>query len=78
MHGCFWHSHGCKRSRVPSSNIDYWERKLGGNVLRDRMNEARLIELGWRVFVVWECELREAPIRLSHFLGASRVASSHS
>ena len=57
VHGCFWHWHGCKRSRMPSSNVDYWERKIGRNVERDAANAAALAGLGWSVEVVWECEL---------------------
>ncbi len=64
VHGCQWHWHGCKRSRMPSSNVDYWRRKISRNVERDAANAAALDALGWRVEVVWECELAPATSRL--------------
>ena len=58
VRGCYWHSHpGCALAVAPSSNTDFWARKLSGTVERDRRNEAALRKAGWRVFVVWECEL---------------------
>lgn len=59
VRGCFWHQHeDCKGGRLPASNLDYWAPKLARNVERDRANDAALAALGWRVVVVWECELR--------------------
>src|SRR5215475_5598744 len=59
VHGCFWHQHrGCKKSRKPTSNTDYWDRKLTENVIRDRRNISELKKLGWRVLVIWQCETR--------------------
>ena len=73
VHGCFWHRHdGCAKSRLPKTRHDYWRSKFEGNVERDKRNEQRLAEDGWRVFVVWECEIEkdEALIeRLMEFLG---------
>jgi DNA mismatch endonuclease, patch repair protein len=60
VHGCFWHSHeGCSLATVPKKNRDWWVEKLRGNVERDARKEAQLRELGLRVLVVWQCELRE-------------------
>lgn len=57
IHGCFWHQHaGCRFAYMPASNRQFWLEKLGGNVGRDRRNDAALRELDWRVFTVWECE----------------------
>jgi DNA mismatch endonuclease, patch repair protein len=58
VHGCFWHWHGCKRSRMPESNHDYWTRKIGRNVERDRRNHEALLAAGWRVQTIWECDLQ--------------------
>ena len=59
IHGCFWHQHsGCKEAVRPKTRQDYWETKLNRNIERDASNIAKLEELGWRVFVIWECELR--------------------
>lgn len=60
VHGCFWHMHkGCGNAKLPSTRPDFWREKLGRNVERDRENVAALIDLGWRVLVVWECSTRE-------------------
>lgn len=59
VNGCFWHMHNCSRSRMPKSNLDYWEPKIRRNVERDAANQAALKEQGWRVFVIWECELKK-------------------
>jgi DNA mismatch endonuclease (patch repair protein) len=59
VHGCFWHCHRCKYgSVVPATRAEFWAAKRGGNVARDRRNRAALGRLGWRVVVVWECEVR--------------------
>ena len=59
VHGCFWHNHsGCKRATIPKSNTDYWESKIKGNVLRDKTHTGELIQLGWKVKIVWECEVK--------------------
>ena len=58
VQGCFWHRHPeCEKAVIPSSNRSFWEEKLIKNRERDAMNHMRLRELGWRVFVVWECEI---------------------
>ncbi len=60
VHGCFWHMHeGCKNAKLPSTRPEFWREKLGRNVERDRENVDALLELGWRVLVVWECATRE-------------------
>lgn len=61
VHGCFWHQHpdpACKIVRRPKSNRSYWSAKLRRNVERDAENCARLHGLGWKVLVIWECEVR--------------------
>ena len=57
VHGCFWHSHGCKKSTVPKSRREFWEQKFRDNQKRDERVMALLHELGWRAMVVWECAL---------------------
>lgn len=58
VRGCFWHAHeGCPRSSRPSSNSHYWLPKLARNVQRDKASDEALLSLGWRVRVVWECEI---------------------
>lgn len=59
VHGCFWHRHpGCKYAYTPKSNVEFWTNKLEGNVTRDRLTEQTLEEMGWRVLIVWECEIK--------------------
>ena len=59
VRGCFWHRHpGCKAATTPKSNVRFWKAKFRRNVARDRLHEAQWAAAGWRVFVVWECELR--------------------
>lgn len=58
VNGCFWHHHECSRFVWPSSNKEYWLKKINGNVERDNRNYNLLKELGWRVIVIWECELK--------------------
>lgn len=59
VHGCFWHCHRCKYgSVVPATRAEFWAAKRKGNVDRDRRNAAALRRLGWRVAVIWECEVR--------------------
>lgn len=58
VHGCFWHRHeGCKYAYNPKSRVDFWQTKFLQNVERDREVEKQLKELGWKVRVVWECEV---------------------
>lgn len=58
VHGCYWHRHsGCKDASMPKSNVDFWAKKFSENTERDRKVEQALTERGWRVMVVWECEL---------------------
>lgn len=60
VHGCFWHGHACARgARVPKANREYWVEKIGRNVERDKRNLAALAHSGWRILVIWECELKE-------------------
>ena len=58
VHGCFWHAHSCRAGRLPTSNVAYWSDKLRANTRRDRLRAAALRRLGWRVWTVWECELK--------------------
>ena len=60
VHGCFWHGHdNCSYGRLPKSNLDYWRPKLERNKERDAENIQCLLEMGWEVAVVWQCELKD-------------------
>lgn len=58
VQGCFWHMHNCGRFHWPTTNQEYWERKIYRNVERDKINKEQLQALGWKVLTVWECELK--------------------
>lgn len=58
VHGCFWHGHHCRQGRPSSSNTEYWLPKIESNRKRDARKEQDVRELGWRVFTIWECELK--------------------
>lgn len=61
VHGCFWHRHkGCKDATTPKTRTEWWEAKFTGNVERARRNQRSLRKEGWRVVVVWECEMKNA------------------
>jgi DNA mismatch endonuclease (patch repair protein) len=62
VHGCFWHRHpdkDCKLARMPKSRLDFWTNKLEGNRARDLRKQEELANQGWRVLVIWECELKD-------------------
>ena len=59
INGCFWHLHeGCRYFKWPTTNEEFWKNKLTANKDRDLAQYKRLFELGWRIFIVWECELK--------------------
>jgi DNA mismatch endonuclease (patch repair protein) len=60
VHGCFWHGHaGCRRAARPSTNREFWDRKIDGNVARDVANVKALRHAGWKVLVVWQCATKD-------------------
>ena len=65
VHGCFWHLHKCRQGRnAPAANRRYWQAKRKRNFDRDRRSIAKLRRMGWRVMVLWECQLKD-PNRLT-------------
>jgi DNA mismatch endonuclease, patch repair protein len=79
VRGCFWHQHkGCIDSHIPKTKISYWRPKLRRNVWRDGRNLKELKKLGWRVLVVWECQVKSSTAerlqaRLKGFLTPASV-----
>jgi DNA mismatch endonuclease (patch repair protein) len=73
VRGCFWHQHRrCPEAHIPKSRTTYWLPKLARNGQRDKANCKLLRELGWRVLVVWECEVADTKhlsMKLRAFLG---------
>ncbi|MCS0810482.1 very short patch repair endonuclease [Massilia agilis] len=72
VNGCFWHGHKCPTGHIPKSNSAFWLAKVTANRARDAKNIRKARSLGWKVFVVWECQIRsqkltqEVADRLSH------------
>jgi DNA mismatch endonuclease, patch repair protein len=59
INGCYWHRHkGCKFTYNPKSNIDFWNEKFKSNVERDNNSYKALIDSGWKVIIVWECDIK--------------------
>ena len=58
VNGCFWHGHDCHLFSWPKTRPEFWHLKIGGNVDRDLRVRAQLIEAGWRVAEIWECQLK--------------------
>ncbi len=59
VHGCFWHGHEkCKYFVVPKTRTEWWSNKIAKTISRDKENNEKLTQLGWKVFIIWECELK--------------------
>lgn len=73
INGCFWHSHDCSNGRrSPKSNQAFWSAKRQGTRERDASAVKILEASGWKVLVIWECELKDAELllrTLQEFLG---------
>jgi DNA mismatch endonuclease (patch repair protein) len=66
VHGCFWHRHkGCKLATTPKSNTEYWEAKFIANRQRDGRKIRQLRTLGWKVLVVWQCQIEADPAEVA-------------
>jgi len=57
IHGCFWHGHTCKRGKLPETNYEFWQEKIGKNIERDTQNISELKENNWNVIIIWLCEI---------------------
>jgi DNA mismatch endonuclease (patch repair protein) len=80
VHGCFWHGHSCSRgNRLPKTNCEYWQAKIGRNRTRDEQHLMKLQSLGWEVLSVWECDLQDlahlgsSETRIKNFLSTVRT-----
>lgn len=61
VHGCFWHRHeDCKDATTPKTRTEFWLEKFDKNVKNDQIKQEKLRELGWKVIVIWECELKRS------------------
>lgn len=79
VHGCFWHGHGCPKGRLPKSKLGYWSEKIESNQQRDSRTKRELTKLGWRVLVLWQCELNDVKglsRKLRSFVGHRKFRST--
>ncbi|WP_419834232.1 very short patch repair endonuclease [Endozoicomonas atrinae] len=58
INGCFWHGHNCHLYKPPRSKPDFWKTKISKNKERDKKNKAKILKLGWRLLIVWECAIQ--------------------
>ncbi len=59
VNGCFWHGHeNCKAARLPKSNSSFWTNKIAQNIERDRKVQSQLQQMGYRILIIWECQLK--------------------
>ena len=60
VNGCFWHGHNCKKAALPTTNKRFWKKKLTGNKERDKLNLLKLKKEGWKVLIIWQCEIKKS------------------
>ena len=78
VHGCFWHGHDCRRgARMPATNVEYWQQKIGRNRKRDRKNARLLRAQGWSVYTIWECKASASAAKLVRTLQRRRGQQTH-
>lgn len=69
VHGCFWHRHkGCKDATTPKTRTEFWLEKFDKNVKNDQIKQEKLREGGWKIIVIWECELKKDFIKTMEWL----------
>jgi DNA mismatch endonuclease (patch repair protein) len=78
INGCFWHGHGCKLSKIPMSNQEYWKRKIEANMERDLSSLEKIKDIGWFPIVLWECEVKNELILEERLRGVLDEASIES
>ena len=66
VHGCFWHRHqNCKYASTPKTRQEFWNKKFNENINRDKLNQENLSSKGWKIIVVWECEIKDKDFDLN-------------
>jgi len=69
VHGCFWHGHkNCRRSSLPSTNKKFWIKKINSNQVRDTKNKIDLQKLGYKVIIIWQCQISNFEKRSKTFI----------
>ena len=66
VHGCFWHRHqNCKYASNPKTRKEFWEAKFRENINRDKKHQENLSSMGWKIIIVWECEIKDKDFDLN-------------
>ena len=66
VHGCFWHRHqNCKYASTPKTRQEFWNKKFNENINRDKINQENLSSKGWKIIIVWECEIKDQDFDLN-------------
>ena len=69
VHGCFWHRHeNCKYASTPKTRKEFWNKKFTENIKRDKLNQENLSSKGWKIIIVWECEIKDKDFDLNRLL----------
>jgi DNA mismatch endonuclease (patch repair protein) len=68
VNGYFWHGHGCKRSKLPATNTEFWRGKVARNTTRDQEAQRQLAEIGWHVHIIWTCSTKHGLEQLMQLL----------
>lgn len=68
INGCFWHGHNCKAGNLPVTRKGFWKSKIGRTIKRDQENFLALSDLGWKVIVIWQCELKNKEFKESRLM----------
>jgi DNA mismatch endonuclease (patch repair protein) len=75
VHGCFWHGHGCRYCKTPSTNTAFWLNKINTNRLRDQRTLQLQMDSGWRCLIIWECAIRLAQ-RMPHEFDVTNLSAN--
>lgn len=78
VNGCYWHRHeGCSNATMPKSRTEFWREKFQKTIERDRKNEQKLVQAGWCVITVWECQLANNPKGTLAYIAGQLVQNIH-
>lgn len=74
IHGCFWHGHDCPKGKRPQTHRKFWNKKINGNIERDKKVSVLLEKEGWKVLTIWACQLEKGTEKLLTLLKNRRKA----
>src|SRR6187401_2951254 len=76
VNGCFWHGHtGCRYFTIPKTRTEWWSDKINKNIANDKISIRKLIDLGWKVIEIWECDLKKGKVEQSLISLADEIRS---